>query len=220
MGKIEVQTPRKPGAPPPAPGGAPKGPATPADKAEELKNKVLNAMEPDNMSIPAKRLMAAFIDLVMIGCLVAFLHIPVMVMVAVLPGFIISLISTLLLIGGGVLVLLKDAPYQIAVLDKQSIGKKVMKLRVVKGAARGPITTADSMSRNFLLALPSFLSAGISLLTLIPFRILVGVVVWILGSGLLIVTLAIYGFEIFTMFKDLEGRRWGDQKAGTMVVLE
>lgn len=216
-----VQLPRQPGkptgSPPPESSHASNDPLK---KAEEIKNKVMQSLEPENMSVPAKRLIAGFIDLTLIGCLVAFMHVPLMVLLAVLPGFLVTLVSTLIVTLGGVLILLKDAPYQIAVLDKQSIGKKVMNLRVVKGPDRQPITTADSVARNFLLAVPYFVAAALSLLNLLPFRILVGVIVMVLAAFLLILVLALYGFEIFTMFKDLEGRRWGDQKAGTMVVLE
>lgn len=221
MATSPVQLPRKPGqpagSPPPSGGG---GPNDPLKKAEEMKNKVMESLEPENMSVPAKRLIAGFIDLTLIGCLVAFLHVPLMALFAVLPGFLVSLVSTLIVAMGGVLILLKDAPYQIAILDRQSVGKKMMTIRVVKGADRQPITTADSVARNFLLAVPSFAAAVLSLLNLLPFKILVGMVVMVLASLLLILVLALYGFEIFTMFKDLEGRRWGDKKAGTMVVLE
>jgi len=189
-------------------------------KMEDLKNKVITSLETDNMSVSSKRLMATFIDVVSIASVTAIVHIPLHFMASFLPVFLWKMISCVVLSACGAAVLLKDAPYQFAILDKQSIGKKALHLRVVKVDTQAPISMADSIARNTLLSIPFFFSAFIQLINIIPIPVLTISLTLILSLACLIIGLAIYGFEVYTLFKDIEGRRFGDQKAGTMVILE
>lgn len=80
----------------------------------------------------------------------------------------------------------------------QSLGKFMFKLRVVDKEDKKPVSMISSIERNAILVLPNFFR-------FIPF----------LGTLLLIV---IYFWEIYLIYSQPEGIRWGDQFAKTEVV--
>ena len=92
-------------------------------------------------------------------------------------------------------------------LNRQSLGKKLMGLKTLRldGLA---VDFAVSVRRNWMFALVT----------------LAGIVFWmpvlrffaVLTAGFL--SLLIGAFEIYLVFNDTEGRRWGDTFAGTKVV--
>ena len=85
--------------------------------------------------------------------------------------------------------------------DGQSLGKKVMKLRVVTLDGK-KADYAASCKRNVIFAIPS-------IITIIP------IVGWIIG-GILGVVVAVV--EIVGVFNDPKGRRLGDKWANTQVI--
>jgi len=145
--------------------------------------------------------------------------------VAFIPGFVGGVVQLLVSIIGGLVscgfILFRDF-----ILQKNSVGKHLMKIRVVS-AAGGAISLVQSARRNLVFAIPSVIYLLISVLTGIM-RLLPGlgdIVAAITGCltsvVALIVSLAVIGFtiwEIITITKDPAGIRWGDKFAGTQVV--
>ena len=80
----------------------------------------------------------------------------------------------------------------------QSLGKLIVRQKVVHISTKEPIVLLDSIKRNAILIVPN-------IVRFIPFL-----------GGLLI--LVIYGYEIYLLFTHSEGRRWGDQFAQTTVI--
>jgi uncharacterized RDD family membrane protein YckC len=80
----------------------------------------------------------------------------------------------------------------------QSLGKLIVRQKVVHVPTKEPITLIDSIKRNVILILPN-------VFRFIPF--------W--GSFLLLV---IYGYEAYLLYTHPDGRRWGDQFAQTSVI--
>jgi uncharacterized RDD family membrane protein YckC len=85
-------------------------------------------------------------------------------------------------------------------LDGQSIGKKLLDIRVITD--HGAVTYGDSIKRNIIFAIPS-------LFMIIP------IIGWIIGS---IIGAIIYVVEIVKAMNDAEGKRYGDVWAGTKVI--
>ena len=121
---------------------------------------------------------------------------------AVIDGVLQSVVTMIIPFLGAIIgaayMLLKDGLF-----ESQSIGKKVMKLRVVELSGQ----KADYMvsaKRNIIFAVPA-------LIGIIP---LIG---WLIG-GLLSLVVAIV--EIVSVVNDEKGRRMGDKWANTQVVAE
>jgi len=94
-------------------------------------------------------------------------------------------------------------------MDGRSIGKKLMKLKVVRHDG-SPMDMATSARRNWPLAVGS-LAQGLLILPvigwiLLPFAVIAGAV------------LALY--EAYKVYSAPDGRRWGDSLAGTKVIAE
>ncbi|HNV72531.1 MAG TPA: RDD family protein, partial [Candidatus Ozemobacteraceae bacterium] len=126
----------------------------------------------------------------------------------------------------GVVTLFKDGPYMFRfadiALEAQSLGKKFMGLRVLKQDGKTQISWNESAQRNMPLAVPYFLVMLTILITaatsfmplalqIIPF--LVSILVFFICIGII-------GFELFNIWKDPQGRRWGDRSAGTTVFMD
>lgn len=122
--------------------------------------------------------------------------------VAMVLGFI-PLVGSI--VGAGYM-LVRDG-LELDFMDGRSIGKKVMKLRPVTNDG-SKMTIEKSIRRNWMFGLGAF--HGI--LLFIP------VLGWILMFIISIVGLLIGIFEIFKVLTDAEGRRMGDNMAGTKVV--
>ncbi len=82
----------------------------------------------------------------------------------------------------------------------QSIGKKLMRQRVINLATDGTCSFTDSAKRNIILYIPN-------LFRFINF----------LGG---IIGLVIIAMELFFIFTNEKGQRWGDQFAETIVIDE
>ncbi|MBP7633914.1 RDD family protein [Candidatus Ozemobacteraceae bacterium] len=166
-----------------------------------------------------RRLMAAFVDCVCVGAVSMFAMLPLSFLP--LPGIVINLLVMLVMAFFGFVMLMKDSPYRIAdLLDRQSPGKKVMGIRVWSANKTDPISGEQSIRRNLVFAVPYLWLICVLGLRLIPIDFIRDILVYT-GSGLgFLIVLAAFGFEIFMMSKDPEGRRWGDKKADTIVLME
>ncbi len=122
--------------------------------------------------------------------------------IAMVIGFIPAIGSLL----GAAYMLLRDG-LELEFMDGRSIGKKIMKLRPVTSDG-SKMTIEKSVRRNWMFALGAF--NGI--LLFIP------ILGWALIFILSIIGLLIVLFEIFKVLTDTEGRRLGDNMAGTKVI--
>ncbi|MBF0408924.1 MAG: RDD family protein [Candidatus Riflebacteria bacterium] len=169
-----------------------------------------------------KRIGAAFIDLVTVGALCILVHMPWKILP--FPAIISSMLSIMTLLFFGAIILLKDAPYRFegmgVVLEHQSPGKKAMRIAVTKSDGVNSIDVTASITRNLILALPYFWSAFIVFFHALPLPF--PQLRWILISSFALIgffgMIGILGFEIYNMYKDPDGLRMGDKKAGTRVV--
>ena len=93
-------------------------------------------------------------------------------------------------------------------MDGRSIGKKLMKLRPVRLDGQ-PMDLNTSVMRNWPLTLGS----------LAQILIYIPVIGWLLIPFVGIAGLIIAVIEIIRVMNDPEGRRWGDQLAGTKVIV-
>lgn len=93
-------------------------------------------------------------------------------------------------------------------MDGRSIGKKLMKLRPVRLDGQ-PMDLSTSVMRNWPLTLGS----------LAQVLIYIPVIGWILIPFVGIAGLVLVVIEILRVLNDPEGRRWGDQLAGTKVIV-
>ena len=92
-------------------------------------------------------------------------------------------------------------------LNRQSLGKKLMGLKTLK-LDGGPVTLGVSGWRNWMFVLVALTGLLIWIPILRFFALLIA------GFA----TLLIGAFEVYMVFNDAEGRRWGDTFAGTKVV--
>ena len=98
------------------------------------------------------------------------------------------------ILAGGYL-LVKDG-----LLSGQSLGKKLLSLQVINLDKERSGDIEDSIKRNFIFFVPG-------IFRFIPF----------LGS---LVAIVVFAIEIYFIFSDEKGLRWGDNFARTMVVEE
>lgn len=128
---------------------------------------------------------------------------------ALIDGVIATVIGFIPAVGsivGAAYMLLRDG-LELDFMDGRSIGKKVMKLRPVTNDG-SKMTIEKSIKRNWMFALGAF--NGI--LLFIP------ILGWALILILSIAGLLIVLFEVFKILTDAEGRRLGDNMAGTKVI--
>jgi uncharacterized RDD family membrane protein YckC len=128
---------------------------------------------------------------------------------ALIDGVIAAVVSFIPLVGsiaGAAYMLLRDG-LELEFMDGRSVGKKVMKLRPITNDG-SKMTIEKSIRRNWMFALGAF--NGI--LLFIP------ILGWLLIIVLSIAGLLIGLFEVFKVLTDAEGRRIGDNMAGTKVV--
>ncbi|PKL46865.1 MAG: hypothetical protein CVV42_14890, partial [Candidatus Riflebacteria bacterium HGW-Riflebacteria-2] len=111
-----------------------------------------------------KRLLATFIDLVLVGVVSSVL---ILIAVFVLPSIIASMFGFFVFMAAAVVILVKDMPFKIGELDGQTPGKKAMNIRVTDLQGK-PITIKQSIQRNAVLAMPYAVSALGSLFAIIP----------------------------------------------------
>lgn len=96
---------------------------------------------------------------------------------------------------------------EIDFMDQRSLGKKIVGLRPIRLDGR-PMDLETSVRRNWMWGI----GAITSLLVYIP------ILGWALIPFVMLAAVAIGLFEIYNVFTDPEGRRWGDNMAGTKVV--
>ena len=90
-------------------------------------------------------------------------------------------------------------------MKERSLGKKIMKLRVVRLDEK-PMDLEASFKRNWMW--------GIGCLAAIP------IIGWLAAPFILLAALIISLYECYKVLTDKEGRRWGDELAGTKVIVE
>ena len=161
-----------------------------------------------------KRLLATFIDLVLVGVVAAVL---LFMATMFLPRLLGALFSFFVLTGAGALILVKDMPFKYGEFDSQSPGKKAMNIRVTD-LQGDPITVKQSIQRNAILAMPYVVMALGSLFSIIPILGLLGTLLIVLP--LLLITSGANIYEIYRIYSGERNRRWGDELAGTIVAWE
>ena len=107
---------------------------------------------------------------------------------------------------GGAYILLRDG-FDFDFMKHRSLGKQVMKLRVVRDDGR-PMDLATSASRNWTLSLGLI----ISVLALIPILGRLGAITVALIAPIISI------IEAALVLMDGEGRRLGDRTGGTKVI--
>lgn len=184
-----------------------------ADNAKESVKTADGAVSFHLDQILQKRLLASFIDLVLVGVGASVL----IFIVAFVSPFLGSIFSFFVFLTAGIVILIKDMPFKIGELDSQSPGKKAMNIRVtdLKG---GPITLKQSIQRNAIVAMPYAVSALGSLFAMIPIIGVVGTLLIVLP--LMLISFAANCYEIYRIYSGERNRRWGDQFAGTIVAWE
>lgn len=97
--------------------------------------------------------------------------------------------------------MLRDG-FDVEFMDHRSIGKRLMNLRPVRldGA---PVDLETSLRRNWMFGIGSVAQA--------TFRFGLGTVVSVAAAAVVI-------YEVYRVFTDPSGRRWGDELGTTQVV--
>ena len=128
---------------------------------------------------------------------------------AVIDGVIAGVLSQVPLVGwiaGMGYILVRDG-LDFEWMNRQSVGKKLMGLKTVRLDGQ-PMEISTSVRRNWMFALGT----------------LAGLFAWIPILGFLavlavsLVSFLIAVYEVYLVFTDKEGRRWGDTFAGTKVI--
>lgn len=163
-----------------------------------------------------KRLIATFIDFVLIGVAVIFLS---LIPMFVLPGKLAALVGFFVSAVAATLILLKDSPYKIGnLLDGQTPGKKAMNIRVTDLNGE-PITAEMSAKRNIIPALPYIIGALGQFSSVLPTIVsgLIGLLIILPLMSLAVIAII---YEIYQIYSGERNRRWGDTFAGTIVSWE
>ena len=127
--------------------------------------------------------------------------------IAAVLGAIVGLISSILSgFVGAAYYLIRDG-LDVDFMKHRSLGKKVMKLDVVRLDGK-PMDLETSVKRNWMFGF----GAISSILVYIP---ILGWILIIVGS---LIALCIGIYECYKVLTDKGGRRWGDELAGTQVI--
>lgn len=156
------------------------------------------------------RLLAMAIDigiLIVLGVIAAIIHLIFSFVGRGIGSAIGGLIS-------GVLIAAFMAARDI-IFKGNSIGKHVMKLKVVDASTNGPITLIQSIKRNIFFVIPPALSAIFSLFSIIPF---VGIITGIIDLLIGLAALVFFVIEVIKIVSTPDGIRIGDNLAGTKVI--
>ena len=137
---------------------------------------------------------------------------PVKRIIAFIIDAVVSMIVGFIPLVGGIIgalyILLRDA-LPIEALEYKSIGKKLLKLSVVK--IEDPTSKVDyaiSAKRNWMFALGPIML----------FFLFIPIIGWIIDILLGIAVLVLVIIEIVKLFTDEKGQRLGDKMGGTMVI--
>jgi uncharacterized RDD family membrane protein YckC len=140
-----------------------------------------------SLANPFERIIALIIDLVIYGALHAVLS----------AAFSLFGLSWLGILAALCYLLFRDS---LRFLNYQSVGKRIMKLKVIKENDKTKISLLGSLKRNFIF-LPNLLS----------------VLGWsIYGIGAVTIILAM--IEIYLLYTSTDNQRLGDQFANTIVI--
>lgn len=128
---------------------------------------------------------------------------------AVIDFVLASLLSRIPFVGwfAGIGYILVRDGLDVELINRQSIGKKIMGLKTVRLDGEA-MDIAASVRRNWMFALGT----------------LAGLFFWVPVLGFLAVMIAAFVsfliavYEIYLVFTESEGRRWGDSFAGTKVI--
>ncbi|MBZ0186044.1 MAG: RDD family protein [Candidatus Obscuribacterales bacterium] len=158
-----------------------------------------------------RRAIALIIDIIIAFMLGTVLQ-AVSAMIGVLvPGFgsVFSLQMIML-----VILLLRDSLYQ-----GRGIGKNLMGLQVMDSATAKPITMMQGLRRNIIFFIPFIVLQLVnSTLLFLPFGgEMNAFITSIIYLGCMIYIILIFPFEGYFTFKSKDGRRIGDQMAGSVV---
>ncbi len=128
---------------------------------------------------------------------------------AVIDGAIAFVIGFIPLIGGiiGAAYWLVRDGLELEFMDGRSIGKKVMKLRPVRLDGQ-PMDIPTSVKRNWMFALGGVIS----------FLLWIPILGWLLMIPVALIALGLGLFELYKVVTDPQGRRLGDNMAGTKVI--
>lgn len=170
-------------------------------------------------SILQKRLIATFIDGVIVGVATIFLTLPAMMILPQSPINFAALFGFFVSAAGAAVILIKDMPFQAAGLDSQTPGKKAMNIRVTDMNG-DPITMQMSINRNIIPALPMVVGALSNLLNIVHIPIISGLASFFIILPLLMIAFFANIFEIYKIYSGEQNRRWGDTFAGTIVAWE
>ncbi len=167
-----------------------------------------------------KRLIATFIDLVIVGVASILLTLPAMIILPSSPVNFAALFSFFVAAAAAGIILVKDMPFRMTdMLDSQTPGKKAMNIRVtdLKGQ---PITLQMSIHRNIIPALPFVVGGLANLLNVVQIPVVSGLATFFIILPLMAVAVLANIFEIYKIFSGERNRRWGDEFAGTIVAWE
>ena len=103
-------------------------------------------------------------------------------------------------------ILVRDG-LDVELINRQSVGKKLMGLKTVRLDGE-PMDVPGSVRRNWMFALGT-LAGLIAWIPLLGF-------LTVLAAGVISLLIGVY--EVYLVFTDNEGRRWGDTFAGTKVI--
>lgn len=175
-------------------------------------------LEPANMNLSLKRIIAKFLDLVFIFSSTMILCLFIIILSPILPKFILNIILAIVFGLGCLCVLLLDGPYTIAVFDQQSIGKKFLGLKVVFRNSKQSISYLASAKRNMLLASPYFVLVLFCILDMFNVNLISAYKYYIFIFVFVVVCFVSYGVEIYTFLKSPQNIRYGDVFADTIVI--
>jgi uncharacterized RDD family membrane protein YckC len=166
--------------------------------------------------ILGKRLVATFIDFVLVGVAAVVISLPAYFILPSTPVNLGALANAIVWGLGAAAILLKDMPFQIGPLDGQSPGKKAMGIRVTD-MNKKPITMQQSVKRNLSPASGYVIATISSLLNVIRIPIISGMMGFFIILPLMAISFLAILFEVYKIYSGPQNRRWGDELAGTIV---
>ena len=185
-----------------------------SDGAEQQQS---NSVRPFHLEgILGKRLIATFIDCVLVGVAAVIISLPAFFILPSSPVNLGALANAIVWGLAAAAILLKDTPFQAGPLDGQTPGKKAMGIRVTD-MNRNPITMQQSIKRNLIPASGYVLAAISSLLNVIRIPIISGMMGFFIILPLMCISFLAMLFEVYKIYSGEQNRRWGDTLAGTIV---
>ncbi|MGM0599163.1 MAG: RDD family protein [Candidatus Rifleibacteriota bacterium] len=192
---------------------------------EQSQANSVEEQQPDSASafhlegILGKRLVATFIDFILVGVAAMIITFPAYFVLPSSPVNLGALASAIVWGLAAAAILLKDTPFQAGPFDGQTPGKKAMGIRVTD-MNKKPITSQQSIKRNLIPASGYVLAAISSLLNVIRIPIISGMMGFFIILPLMGISFLAILFEVYKIYSGPQNRRWGDTLAGTIVALD